>query len=172
MARTRAGATRRSRRWSRSARARCPRWSRRAAAPAPACASLWATRPPGSAARRRSTRRTRGRRAPPRFADLSRRLDLVSLATPAITSSAIARLPEADLATQLALVQFLGLLRARSAVVPILEVGGDEALAQVALGALAEIGAPAAEELDLAWSRLSPERRPAATVVLRPIDGA
>ena len=84
--------------------------------------------------------------------ELAARLDEVSRAAPNITSSAIAHLPEADLGTQLALVQFLGLLRARSAVVPILEVGRDEALAQVALGALAEIGPAAAEELDAAWT--------------------
>jgi HEAT repeat protein len=104
--------------------------------------------------------------------ELAERLDVVARATPNITTSAVARLPEADLGTQLALVQFLGLLRARSAVVPILEVGRDEALAQVTLGALAEIGAPAAEELDAAWSRLSPERRCAACEVLGRVGGA
>jgi hypothetical protein len=74
-------------------------------------------------------------------------------------SSAVARLPDADLGTQLALVQFLGILRARAATLPILEVGRDEALAQVALGTLAAIGPAAAEEIDAAWARLSQERR-------------
>jgi len=49
---------------------------------------------------------------------------------PSIAEAAVARLADADLGTQLALVQFLGLVRARSAVVPILEVGRDEALAR------------------------------------------
>src|SRR5262249_25533554 len=104
--------------------------------------------------------------------ELGARLEEVSRAAPHITSSAIAHLPEADLGTQLALVQFLGLLRARSAVVPILEVGRDEALAQVALGALAEIGTGAAEEIDAAWPRLAQERRRAACEVLGRIGGA
>jgi HEAT repeat protein len=103
--------------------------------------------------------------------DLVARLDEVSLAVPNITASAVAHLPEADLGTQLALVQFLGLLRARSAVVPILEAGRDEALAQVALGALAEIGPAAADELDAAWARLSAERRRAACEVLGRVGG-
>lgn len=103
--------------------------------------------------------------------DLAARLAEVSSATPNITSSAISHLPDADLGTQLALVQFLGLLRARSAVVPILEVGRDEALAQVALGALAEIGPDAAEELDAAWTLLSQERRRAACEVLGRVGG-
>ena len=106
------------------------------------------------------------------LADLTARVAEVSRAVPNITSSAVARLPEADLGTQLALVQFLGLLRARSAVAPILEVGRDEALAQVALGALAEIGPEAAEELDAAWTRLSQERRCAACDVLGRVGGA
>jgi HEAT repeat protein len=107
----------------------------------------------------------------PALADLCARLEAVSRATPNITRSAIARLAEADLGTQLALVQFLGLLRARGAVVPILEVACDEALAQVALGALAEIGPAAAEELDAAWARLSQERQRAACEVLGRVGG-
>jgi HEAT repeat protein len=103
--------------------------------------------------------------------DLGARLADVSRAAPNITASAVAHLPEADLATQLALVQFLGLLRARSAVVPILEAGRDEALATVALGALAEIGPEAAEELDAAWPQLAPERRRAACEVLGRVGG-
>ncbi|HKA13734.1 MAG TPA: HEAT repeat domain-containing protein [Myxococcota bacterium] len=105
------------------------------------------------------------------LADIVRRLDELSQALPGITSSAITRLPEADLGTQLALVQFLGLTRARSAVVPILEVGRDEALAQVALGALAEIGPAAADELDAAWPRLSQDRQRAACDVLGRVGG-
>jgi hypothetical protein len=84
----------------------------------------------------------------------------------------VARLAEADLGTQLALVQFLGILRARAAALPILEAGRDEALAQVALGTLAAIGPAAAEEIDAQWARLSQERRRAACEVLGRVGGA
>jgi HEAT repeat protein len=69
------------------------------------------------------------------------------------------------------LIQFLGLVRARSAVVAILEAGRDEALAQVALGALAEIGSVAADELDAAWTSFAQERRRAACEVLGRVGG-
>ncbi len=104
-------------------------------------------------------------------AELFARLEEVSRSTPSLVSASVARLPEADLGTQLALVQFLGMLRARDAVVPILEAGRDEALAQVALGMLAAIGPAAADELDAAWTRLSQERRCAACDVLGQVGG-
>jgi HEAT repeat protein len=104
-------------------------------------------------------------------AELLARLDEIARANPGIASASVARLPEADLGTQLALVQFLGLLRAREAVVPILEAGCDEALAQVALGTLAAIGLAAADEIDAAWPRLSQERRRSACEVLGRIGG-
>jgi len=105
------------------------------------------------------------------LAELVARLDEVARANPAIVSSAVTRLAEADLGTQLALVQFLGILRARSAALPILEAGRDEALAQVAIGTLAAIGSAAAEEIDLAWARLSQERRRAACEVFGRVGG-
>jgi HEAT repeat protein len=104
-------------------------------------------------------------------AELIARLEEVSRSNPNVVSSAVARLPDADLGTQLALVQFLGILRARAATLPILEVGRDEALAQVALGTLAAIGPAAAEEIDAAWARLSQERRRSACEVLGRVGG-
>ncbi len=103
--------------------------------------------------------------------DLYAQLEELARSAPNLTDSAVARLPDADLGTQLVLVQFLGLLRARSAVVPILEVGRDEALAQVVLETVAAIGPVAAEELDSAWARLSQERRRAACEVLGRVGG-
>lgn len=102
---------------------------------------------------------------------LAARLDEVARAHPGVVSSAVARLPEADLGTQLALVQFLGLLRASDAALPILEVGRDEALAQVALGTLAAIGAAAVEAIDAAWTQLPQDRRRAACEVLGRVGG-
>ena len=104
-------------------------------------------------------------------AELFARLDEVARANPGVVSFAVARLPEADLGTQLALVQFLGILRARAAALPILEVGRDDALAQVALGTLAAIGPAAAEEIDAAWTQLPQERRRAACEVFGRVGG-
>lgn len=75
-------------------------------------------------------------------------------AAPGVVEAAIERLEEADLASRLVLVQFLGLLRDARAVVPILEAGRDEALSQVALETLAGMGELAEEALDAAWSSL------------------
>jgi HEAT repeat protein len=78
--------------------------------------------------------------------------------------SAIERLSEADLATRLMLLQFLGLLRVREAAVPLLLAGADEALQQVALGALEAMGEVAEEALAEVWGDLGPEARRDACV--------
>jgi HEAT repeat protein len=73
--------------------------------------------------------------------------------------SAIERLSEADLATRLMLLQFLGLLRVREAAVPMLLAGADEALQQVALASLEAMGGVAEEAIDEVWGDLGPEAR-------------
>jgi HEAT repeat protein len=73
--------------------------------------------------------------------------------------SGIERLSEADLATRLMLLQFLGLLGAREAAVPLLLAGADEALQQVALSALEAMGGVAEEAIDEVWCDLGPEAR-------------
>ncbi len=90
---------------------------------------------------------------------------------PVIASSAIERLADSDLGTQLALVQFLALVGSREAVIPILEAGRDEALAPVAIGALEEIGAEVPSAIDAAWGELDIERRCAACEVLGRVGG-
>jgi HEAT repeat protein len=67
---------------------------------------------------------------------------------------AIARLEEADLASRLILAQFLGLAGDAQAAVPLLRAAGDEALEQVALGALVALGEAAEREIDAIWSEL------------------
>ena len=71
-----------------------------------------------------------------------------------LISSAIERLEDADLSSRLVLVQFLGLLADPRAVIPILEVGSDEAISEVALATLVSLGALSENELDAHWSEL------------------
>lgn len=78
-------------------------------------------------------------------------LRVATAASPAIVSAAIESLAEADLATRLVLVQFLGLAGAREAVLPILRAGADEALTEVCAQTLARMGEAAEEQVDAAW---------------------
>jgi len=83
----------------------------------------------------------------------------VAAATPAVVEAAVDRLEEAPLATRLVLVQFLGLLGSERGAVPILLAGRDEALAEVALGTLEELGAVAERAIDAHWSALDGRAR-------------
>lgn len=76
-----------------------------------------------------------------------------------VVDDAIAALGEADLATQLVAVQFLGIVREPRAVVPILRAARDEALLEVCLATLEELGPLAEAALDRAWSSLDPDGR-------------
>ena len=71
-----------------------------------------------------------------------------------LASSAIERLEDADLPTKLVIVQFLGLLGAREAVVPILLAGRDEALCAVCQATLLQLGDVAESAIDIEWPRL------------------
>lgn len=86
--------------------------------------------------------------------ELAGRIREVGHGAPQIVTHAIERLSEADLATRLVLVQFLGLLRAPEAPVPLLLAGGDEALAQVALSALEMMGETAEGAIADVWQDL------------------
>jgi HEAT repeat protein len=88
----------------------------------------------------------------------------VGRGAPAILTSAIERLSEADLATRLVLVQFLGLLGAPEAPVPLLLAGGDEALAQVVLSSLELMGEVAEQSISEVWRDLDPDARRDACV--------
>jgi HEAT repeat protein len=120
----------------------------------------------------RSILRLAGRLDGAELADLREHLATVSDFDPALVRVAISRLVDSDLGTQLVVVQFLGLIRSREAVIPILEAGSDEALAPVAIGALEEIGREAVDEIDEAWDELDFGRRCAACEALGRIGGA
>ena len=76
------------------------------------------------------------------------------------------RLETADLSTRLVLVQFLGLLRNREVVLPVLLAGRDEALAEVAIATLAAMGPLSEQALETGWDALPAESRELACQVL------
>ena len=76
-----------------------------------------------------------------------------------VVDDAIAALGESDLATQLVAVQFLGIVREPRAVVPILRAARDEALLEVCLATLEELGPLAESALDRAWPELEADAR-------------
>lgn len=88
-----------------------------------------------------------------------------------LPDACIERLPDADLATRIVLIQFLGMLREPRSVVPILEAGRDEALAEVAQSTLAGWGEGALAALEPAWSKLDLDLRAAACHLIGRIGG-
>ncbi len=76
-----------------------------------------------------------------------------------VVEVAVERLAEAPLSMRLVLVQFLGLLACERGVVPILLAGRDEALAEVALATLEQLGEVAEQAIDSHWSRLDGRAR-------------
>jgi HEAT repeat protein len=107
----------------------------------------------------RSVLRLIGRLDGDALAKLLRRLREQVASRPAIAHAAVERLGEADLPTRLALVQFLGAVRADGAAVAVLLAGRDEALEPIALAALETLGAPAESAIDEVWSDLDSEAR-------------
>jgi HEAT repeat protein len=69
------------------------------------------------------------------------------------------RLASADLPMRLVLIQYLGLLGRAESAVPILSAGRDEALEEVALSALAELGERGEHGIEASWSQLDAEDR-------------
>jgi HEAT repeat protein len=92
-------------------------------------------------------------------------------AEPQAIDGALERLPDADLPTQLVLIQFLGLVGEGRAAVPILEAGGDEALEPVALSALGAMGRAAEVAIDAAWDELDEKARRSACVFFARVEG-
>jgi HEAT repeat protein len=78
----------------------------------------------------------------------------VARSLPRLLASAIERLPDVDLATQLTLVQFLGLVGEPECVISILEAGRDEAIAEVVHATLAQLGDVCEIAIDRGWERL------------------
>jgi HEAT repeat protein len=92
-------------------------------------------------------------------------------AEPQAIDGALERLPDADLTTQLVLIQFLGLVGQGRAAVPILEAGEDEALEPVALSALTAMGRAAELAIDAAWDDLDEKARRSACVLFARMEG-
>lgn len=88
-----------------------------------------------------------------------------------LIDACIERLPEADLATRIVLIQFLGLLRDPRTVVPVLEAGRDEAIAEVAQATLVRWGDEALVALEQAWPSLESDLRAAACTLIGRIGG-
>lgn len=80
-------------------------------------------------------------------------------AAPGLFEDAFLRLEEADLATRLVLVQFLGLLESDESVIPILRAARHDPLRDLALGTLAAMGERAERAVDAEWGRLEPDLR-------------
>jgi HEAT repeat protein len=92
-------------------------------------------------------------------------------ASPFVVGSAVDRLSEANLPTRLMLVQFLGLVRAQEAVVPMLLAAQDEALSQIALANLESLGELAERAIEAAWSELDSNARTEACVLFGRMGG-
>jgi HEAT repeat protein len=112
-----------------------------------------------------------GRTEPDRTGSLVERIRSAAEAAECAVTSAIDRLAEADLSMQLALIQFLGLAAAPSAVVPILLAGRDEALSHLVLGTLESMGSLAEDAVDAEWTKLDTESRRDACVLFGRTDG-
>lgn len=95
------------------------------------------------------------------------RLRTCAETAPGALHDAFVRLGEADLATRIGIAQFLGIVAAPEAALPLLcAARDDEALAEVALGALAGLGVAGEERIDADWSRLDGDLQLLACEVL------
>jgi HEAT repeat protein len=112
-----------------------------------------------------------GRTDPDLTENLVERIRSAAEATECTVSSAVDHLPEADLSMQMALIQFLGIASASSAVVPMLLAGRDEALSHLVLGTLEAMGNVAEKVIDAEWSTLDSESRRDACVLFGRTDG-
>jgi HEAT repeat protein len=88
-----------------------------------------------------------------------------------LPDACIERLPDADLATRIVLIQFLGLLREPRSVVPILEAGRDEAIVEIAHSTLAHWGEGALAALESAWPKLDSDLRVSACDLIGQVGG-
>ena len=92
-------------------------------------------------------------------------------AASSVVDIAVERLEDAPLSTRLVLVQFLGLLASERGVVPILLAGRDEALAEVAVGTLEQLGGVAERAIDAHWNDLDGRARRDACNVFGRLQG-
>ena len=82
------------------------------------------------------------------------------------------QLDGADLGRRMVLIQFLGLLSDRRAVLPILQVGRDEAIEELADRTLEALGPVLSEALVADWSSLDVDLKTRATAILGRVGGA
>jgi HEAT repeat protein len=94
-----------------------------------------------------------------RMQELVVRIREAAFASEGCVRRTLERLPEADLATRLTLVQFLGLVATPECVVAILDAGRDEAITELSLRTLESLGEVTERTLDEAWDELDPEQR-------------
>jgi HEAT repeat protein len=92
-------------------------------------------------------------------------------ASDSLVENIVERIPDADLATRMTLIQFLGLTEDPACVVPILEAGADEAIAEVAHSTLESLGPIAVAALEAGWSRLPMDLRTDACRLMGRIGG-
>jgi HEAT repeat protein len=92
--------------------------------------------------------------------------------TPMVVENAIERLSDGNLGTGLMLIQFLGIVGSRDAVVPLLRAAQDEALNEIALANLEFLGPVAEEAIDAAWSELDVRTRRDACILFGRMSGA
>ncbi len=88
------------------------------------------------------------------FDSLAMQIRENALSLPDLLANTIDRLPDADLSTRLVMVQFLGLVGEPECVIAILEAGRDEAISEVALSTLAQLGEVTERSIDRAWEGL------------------
>lgn len=99
-----------------------------------------------------------------RIAETTRGADL-------LVTASLDRLDEADLATRMMLIQFLGLSGDPRCAVPILEAGRDEAIAEIAQSTLASMGDVAVQAFEAGWSDISPASRADACSLMAQCGG-
>jgi len=92
-------------------------------------------------------------------------------ASPLVVGSAVDRLADVNLPTRLMLIQFLGLVQAEEAVVPMLLAAQDEALSQIALANLEMLGDISEAAIDAAWSELDTSARRDACLLFGRMTG-
>jgi len=99
------------------------------------------------------------------------RLRVVARSDADFVETSCERLETADLATRMVLVQFLGLLEDARAVVPILMVGRDEAIEELADSTLEALGDLVPRAFDEAWSELDTNLKARACTILGRVGG-
>jgi HEAT repeat protein len=119
----------------------------------------------------RSLLRIVGQAGPEQSGSLIARIRAAALASGLVVTSAVERLPEADLSTKLVLMQFLGIVATPKAIIPILLAGRDEALFEAAQSILESLGEVAERIVDAEWPNLDANSRRDACLLFGRAEG-